>query len=89
MLPPSPGLSWSFADWTFLLRERLFIFDGYWNLHSPLFSTKEELVDWLSHISRVVRSVGEVLSQMLRHFFIVCIVPMCFSVMGFVSYDVR
>ena len=38
-----------------------------WVVHRSLFPRKEEIIEWLSHISRV-RNLGVVHSHMLRHF---------------------
>ena len=59
-------LSWRFADWSSWLREPLILFDGNWVLHRSVFPRKEEIVEWLSHISRV-RSFGVIHSHMLSH----------------------
>ena len=60
-------LSWWFADWISWLREPLSLFDGNWVLNRSLFSWKEEIINWLSHMYRV-RSFWVVHSHMLRFF---------------------
>ena len=66
-----------FVDWSPWLREPLILFDGNWVVHRSLFPRKEEIVEWLSHISRV-RSFRVVHSHMLSN----CISPSWLSVMG-------
>ena len=58
---------WWFADWSSWLREPLIFFDNKLVVHRSLFPRKEEIVEWLSHISRV-RRFGLVHSHMLGHF---------------------
>ena len=48
-------------------REPLILFDGDWVVRRSLFSMKEETVEWLSHISRLM-NFGVVHSHRLSHF---------------------
>ena len=72
---------WWFADYSSRFREPLILFDVNWVVHRSLFPKKEEMIEWLNHIS-IVRSFGVVLSHIRSHFLYLLHSPSWFSVGG-------
>ena len=62
-------LSWWITDWSSWLRDPLILFKGNWFLRRSLFPRKEEFDNWLSHMSRVRKTLTKSINYKERNYY--------------------